>query len=542
MTSQRRIVLFFSVLFPVLLWFGSLYIQRTSFVVNGQRVFSLWDDAMISMEYARNLSEGHGLVWNAGGERVWGITNLGVTLAMAALHVPLDEFEAPLAFQILNLAILACIVALVWRIADTAFPREPWIPLGAAVSVAVCAPLWIWCVQGSDAGFVALWLLFCAGPIVRAERDGTPWTVGIFVRLSAGAVLRPDTLVFAVPLWLVGLLSRPGGRIRHLTLGALTMGSFAGALAAFGWLYYGDPLPNTYYLKATGAPLAPILTAGLSQLAPWAPRMVIAMVLAFVAIRSEHYRPTLLLFGLPLIAGLAYHVSVGGDWMSRYGSRFAIPALPLFWILASVGAWRLIRRTSVPPALKPAAFVGAMLATSLLFNPSGTTREWFDPSYNTMMAKTNAKNFRYASYFRDHTHPSTTLGLHWAGIPKYFSHRNAVDLLGRSDAHIARTENHPGRFRPGHSKWDWNYIVNVRKPDIVIGESRGLRERADFRAAYYLVKGPRKGFYLRKSALGKLLDDDVAFEDLETGRRTTSPLDPNRARLQDTRASDGETP
>jgi hypothetical protein len=84
--------------------------------------------------------------------------------------------------------------------------------------------------------------------------------------------------------------------------------------------------------------------------------------------------------------------------------------------------------------------------------------------------------------------------------------------------------------------------VNVRKPDIVIGESRGLRERADFRAAYYLVKGPRKGFYLRKSALGKLLDDDVAFEDLETGRRTTSPLDPNRARLQDTRASDRETP
>ena len=92
-TSRRQVALLFSILLPLLLVFGSLYIHRTSFVVNGQRVFSLWDDAMISMEYARNLSEGHGLVWNAGGERVWGFTNLGVTLTMALLHVlPLNEF------------------------------------------------------------------------------------------------------------------------------------------------------------------------------------------------------------------------------------------------------------------------------------------------------------------------------------------------------------------------------------------------------------------------------------------------------------------
>ena len=270
--------------------------------------------------------------------------------------------------------------------------------------------------------------------------------------------------------------------------------------------------------------------------------MLIPMVLAGLAIRSDGHRPALLLFAMPLVAGLAYHVAVGGDWMSRYGSRFGVPALPLFWILPSVGAWRLLRRTSLTSAMKPAAFIGAMLGIALLFNPTGTTGEWFDPSQSTMFAKTNAKNFRYASYFRDHTDPSTTLGLHWAGIPKYFSHRYAIDLLGRSDAHIARTEIHAGRFRPGHSKWDWDYIVNVRKPDIVIGESRGLRQREDFRAAYYLVKGPRKGFYLRKSALEKLLDDDVAFEDLETGRRTASPLDPNRALPQDTRASEGEQP
>ena len=88
---------------------------------------------------------------------------------------------------------------------------------------------------------------------------------------------------------------------------------------------------------------------------------------------------------------------------------------------------------------------------------------------------------------------------------------------------------HAGRFRPGHSKWDWDYVMNVQNPDIVIGESRGLRDRADFQEACYLAKGPRRGFYVRKDAVEKLIDDELAFEDLKTGRRIPRPLDPGPA-------------
>src|SRR5262245_22910547 len=86
---------------------SAVYIARTSFRVDGRRVFCLWDDAMISMTYARNLAEGHGLVWNAGGERVQGFSNLGVTLAMALVHrLPLALEHTSLAFQLLCLAAL----------------------------------------------------------------------------------------------------------------------------------------------------------------------------------------------------------------------------------------------------------------------------------------------------------------------------------------------------------------------------------------------------------------------------------------------------
>ncbi|MGI9592028.1 MAG: hypothetical protein ACR2P8_11720, partial [Myxococcota bacterium] len=86
-----------------LVW-GGFYVWRTSFPVDGERVFSLWDDAMISMTYARNLAEGNGLVWNAGGEPVQGFTNPGPTLVMAALHaLPLAPERMALPVQIVTL-------------------------------------------------------------------------------------------------------------------------------------------------------------------------------------------------------------------------------------------------------------------------------------------------------------------------------------------------------------------------------------------------------------------------------------------------------
>ena len=43
------------------LLYASFFIYRTSFDVGGERYFSLFDDAMISMRYARNLAHGLGL-------------------------------------------------------------------------------------------------------------------------------------------------------------------------------------------------------------------------------------------------------------------------------------------------------------------------------------------------------------------------------------------------------------------------------------------------------------------------------------------------
>src|ERR1700682_834036 len=79
--------LWFAVTVVAFLIYAALFIYRTSFVVHGERYFSLFDDAMISMRYARNLAHGFGLVWNAGGQPVQGYTNPLWVLYMSLIHL-----------------------------------------------------------------------------------------------------------------------------------------------------------------------------------------------------------------------------------------------------------------------------------------------------------------------------------------------------------------------------------------------------------------------------------------------------------------------
>ncbi len=51
---ERQSIAFIAIILIYCLYAG-LFIYRTSFVIDGERVFSLFDDAMISMRYAKNL-------------------------------------------------------------------------------------------------------------------------------------------------------------------------------------------------------------------------------------------------------------------------------------------------------------------------------------------------------------------------------------------------------------------------------------------------------------------------------------------------------
>jgi hypothetical protein len=61
-----------------------------------------------------------------------------------------------------------------------------------------------------------------------------------------------------------------------------------------------------------------------------------------------------------------------------------------------------------------------------------------------------------------------------AGALPYFADRTYIDLLGKNDRVIARTQARAtmdprGKvsFTPGHAKWDYRYSIGALKPDVV---------------------------------------------------------------------------
>jgi hypothetical protein len=299
-------------------------------------------------------------------------------------------------------------------------------------------------------------------------------------------------------------------------------------------VYYGDPLPNTWWLKATGAPRAIVLASGLRQLfAMLTPASVPLLVVGAASLALWGPRSAALLAAASAAGGvILYNVWVGGDWLFPLHSRFVVPGVALYLVL-HVGAARAALARFAPDAWLRApggraALALLSLAGLLTFAAPAAVRELWLLEPQTVDRLENEWNVRLGLLLRERTRPDTTVGVHWAGVPIYFGDRPGVDVLGKSDRTIARQRIRVREFAPGHSKWDWDYVLNVRRPHVVSGASRGLLQRADFRRDYWRVSTPIAVgdgavliFFLRKDARDQLLGEGFTLHDL----RTREPAD-----------------
>jgi len=121
----------------------------------------------------------------------------------------------------------------------------------------------------------------------------------------------------------------------------------------------------------------------------------------------------------------------------------------------------------------------------------------------------NKRHVTYARHLNAILSPSDVIAVHWAGVIPYFRDGPALDVFGKNDAHIAHMKVAPSllrarSFRPGHSKWDWDYVMDKR-PAFVIGASKELRRHRVFKANYRIFKDKK---ILRRAFV--YVRDDVA--------------------------------
>jgi hypothetical protein len=498
-------------------WSGWL-IFRTSFVAGGRRVFCLFDDAMISMTYARNLVEGHGLNWARHGAPVEGFTHPLWTALMVPVNLlPLPLDRRCLVVQLASLAVLLLHVALVRRLVLRHFTRpgaRHWLP--ACALTAFYYPLAFWSLIGMETGLQALLTtasVLLALDIAHCRRNRH---LALLLVGAAAVLVRADMVlvVAAVQLYLlaVGALPRDDGSARRgWLLGAAALAAVVVGYSAFRLLYFHDLLPNTYYLKLGGIPLVVRLLRGGGALldtlrAPWPLLLAVGIGVAAqlfpVAGRrggdrdadpgcepggDREWSRRLALPAMIFVLCCAYSVYVGGDaWEDDVSAnRFVAFAMPQVFVLfnallnQAVAAWRR-RRGSDPPALRHlvlAVTVAALLAADGLWQRQDAEESW--RQFTGVTRPTHADKYRdvldLVHSLKAIAEPTALVAVVWAGTPAYFSDFRLVDTLGYNDRHIARgtpvnelTEDNFEDFLPGHVKWDYPYLIDRWRPDAFL--------------------------------------------------------------------------
>jgi len=483
--------------------YAAVFIYRTSFLVDGKRCFCLFDDAMISMRYARNLAHGQGLVWNPGGERVEGFTNPLWVLFMSLFHLlPIPAYFVSLPIQISGALFVLLAAVCVGRTAYALSDGSRLAALSATALTAFYLPLVNWSLQGMEVSVLAALVAVSTHRAVRslARGDFSPLP---YVLLGLAVLVRLDASVVLVATMLWGMSADRRHRARHAGWGIAALALAVGSQTAFRLSYYGDLLPNTYYLKLSGYPASLRVLKGLLSLADFLQRLPWWLLLAaFLPLAWRRDRGRMLLVTL-WCAQCLYSVYVGGDAWEWWGgaNRYLAIVIALFFVLVSLGladlvSWALVCLTNRPRPLAYAArAAGAALALAFLaasnsFSPT-SLRQWLllDPP---LLRADNAANVKTAELLRAVTTDQALIAVSWAGAIPYFSDRRSHDLLGRCDRHVAHGRAHgiaewtaADWFVPGHLKWDYDYSIQKLQPDVVLRDiSAGRAQKTAFRACY----------------------------------------------------------
>jgi len=501
-SSRNLLLILLALVIGIYLVYAGFYIYRTSFIASGDRYFVLFDDAMISMRYAKNLAEGQGLVWNPREQPVEGYTNPLWVLFMSLFHLfPFPAAQISLAIQISGAVFLSLNLFFVFKLTQ-GLSQKILTPLLAVILTAFYTPLNNWGLQGMEVSVLTFMITAVIFLVVKnlKEEISSPWP---FIILGVGTLVRIDMAVSYLAVLGFLVIFDPDNRKNTLIWGLGTLIFFIIGQTIFRIWYYGEPLPNTYYLKMTGFPIALRIKRGLSVLFSLIKQMSwVLILLPFTILLYRRDRSILLLF-LILGGQIAYSVYVGGDaWEHKGGSnRYIALAIPLFFILFVYAVEQILQTLvqkdkSGKPIIQWAAnltLVVFVLASMVNFNYLVNIRSlerWLllrQPDF----IEANKEYIDIVSELDQFSTPETRIAVVTAGAIPYFSNLPAIDLLGKNDPVIAQQPNHfPKKLsdiRPGHMKWDYDYAVGELKPDVIVQIWGDTETVEAYQQQYYVV-------------------------------------------------------
>ena len=457
------------------------------------------DDANIYFVYMRNVAEGHGFVWNVGGEHVEGFTSLLWTIIGAAAYR-----ISPTGFTGLLLAITFTLTFFT-LLKVLRYARK----LNGTNDDAITpSDIIILSLLSFSLGFVdwnvvtlmetGLWtflltstVLYLSDYLLFRERSNLYRIAGMLVLLD---LTRPESiafgLLFVAIIFLIGWLS---GRFMSGLKAALVPGIVHAATIAGLMLwrlsYFGYPFPNTYYAKVS-ARFTDNLKGGIPYLFtffygyPISVLVVMVLLLFSLVIglkiwRSRNFRAAAsyekvtLLFTAFICAGLLLPVITGGDHF-KY-SRFYQPVLPIMFLaVCNKNCWRDDLGLQLPTGNIAKYGLALCIFMTSLFTSKFSFFEFFAAKqhvvhYPVIGDFEVAKLGREAGHNLNETFDSTgqypSVGVLGTGAVGFSYKGKTIDLLGLNNTLMAHATTVKTGMR-NHAAFDKTAFYQLR-PDMM---------------------------------------------------------------------------
>jgi hypothetical protein len=402
------------------------------------------DDAFITYRYSHHLAAGEGLTFNPG-ERVEGYSSLSWALVLAAgdaLGLPLPALS-----KLLGIGLGAGTLLLI------AGKGSPFRLLAAGLLA-----VWLPAVYHFENGLETALAAFLVTALATIPGDSRAGRVAHHAAATLLVLTRPEGLL-AVLLWSVSLWLTD--RRRHEWAVAATAAmAFAGQLA-FRQIYYGEWIANS--ARAKLLPLGAALPHGLADLGRFAFQGSAYGLLAILIVAGllAGRRDTALRFEALFLALLGGALAAsGGDSFPLW--RFYIPLAPVFFLAAARGLDLLLALlAALQPRRVSLALPGVALLAALWAPAPGFLRQVaVEASWRELWTEIGRSLLHAVP-------PGTSIALCPVGALPYASDLPVVDMLGLTDAHIARVAPDGRYFYPGHQRHDGAYVLS-RKPDLIL--------------------------------------------------------------------------
>lgn len=262
------------------------------------------------------------------------------------------------------------------RIAEWVSGGSAWVWVPSVLFTAFYLPLNLWSLLGTEVSLIMLLTSLAAYHALRDEREGR-FGVLPYLILALTCLIRPDAAVIYLTAAGYRVLFVPQQRLKAILVTGSLFALVMAAQTVFRLAYYGELLPNTYYLKMTGLDTIARISWGIRKIL-MQPYVLWSILGGIAALRHRSLR----LIMLFVFAQAAYSIYVGGDAWEYFNlaNRYLSIAVPFAYIgtayaVVQFAHWLKARyRLSRRRYRLSLAVIFCLIGAALNFDPTG--RRW----------------------------------------------------------------------------------------------------------------------------------------------------------------------